>query len=152
MSKESFVRIKKMNKLSRPWQATFLVIFGGLKILINIVLLFFLLVMNEWFGEWLSQFNPNLIVLSAINFTIIIPIIFSIVLSFLIIRGLWIGKKWAPIFLTIIHGVALAFMGILMISDSHWAIPFAIVLFILALDIECWIHPFFNQCLRSTKK
>jgi hypothetical protein len=134
-----------MNKFSRPWQATFLMIFGSLKILINIVLLFLFFVMNEWFSTWLSQFNPNFVVLSAINSTIIIPIILSIVLSFFIIHGLWFGKKWAPIFLTIIHGITLLLMGILIISDSHWAIPFAIILFILALDIECWLHPFFNQ-------
>lgn len=134
-----------MKKITRPWQATTLAILGSLKIGINVVFSIFLLFFPIVLGTFLSHYNPELIVLSALKMTIFIPIIISIVLGIFLVRGLWKGQKWAPIFLTITHSFALLLMGLWMLSDSRWAIPFAIVLFFVALEIECWIHPFFKR-------
>lgn len=134
-----------MNKIPRPWQATILAGLNSLKIFTNILLVGILTFFPVLFGTWMSQYNPELIVLSALKSTVFIPIIGSIIFGIFLVRGLWKGQKWAPIFLTIFHGVALLFMGLWMTSDTRWAIPFAIILFLIALDIECWIHPFFKH-------
>ncbi len=142
---ESFARMSIMKKINRPWQALILAFLGGSKVAINTILLFLLLFFPLSFGTWLSQYNPELIVVSALKPIVFIPIALSIVLGIFLVRGLLKGQKWAPIFLTITHGIALLFMGLWMISDSRWAIPLAIFLFLLALEIECWIHPFFKR-------
>lgn len=134
-----------MKKILRPWQATTLSLLGGAKVFFDLSILILLLFFPLQFGSWLSQYNPELIVLSALKPIVFIPIALSVVLGIFLVRGLWKGQKWAPIFLTITHGIALLFMGLWMISDSRWAIPLAIFLFLLALEIECWIHPFFKR-------
>lgn len=134
-----------MKKINRPWQATTLSALGSIKIAINILLIVALLFFPISFGTWLSQYNPELIVVSAFKNTIFIPIILSIILETFVVQGLWKGQKWAPIFLTITHGLSLILVVLWMTSDSMWAIPFAIILFLLALEIECWIHPFFKR-------
>lgn len=134
-----------MKEINRPWQALILTFLGGSKVVINTIFLFLLLFFPVSLGTWLSQYNPELIVLSALKPIVFLPIILSIILGIFLIRGLWKGQKWAPIFLTITHGITLLLMGLWMMSDSHWAIPLAIFLFLLALEIECWIHPFFKR-------
>lgn len=134
-----------MNKIHRPWQATILAGLSSLKIFVNILLVGVLIFFPSSFGTWMSQYNSELIVLSALKATVLIPIIGSILLGVFLVRGLLKGQKWAPIFLTIFHGIALLFMGIWITGDTRWAIPFAIVLFLIALEIECWIHPFFRH-------
>lgn len=133
-----------MRNITRPWQATTLAILGGTKLVLNLVIIFVLLLAQNWLGTWLSQFNPELFVVTAIKPIIFLPLFISILILFFVVRALWIGKRWAPIFLTIIHGIALILMGLWMLSDTRWAIPFAITLFVLALDIECWCNPFFK--------
>ena len=134
-----------MKKITRPWQATFLTLIAGFKMVANSLILLLLLFAREWFGTWLSQFNPEFIVISAIKPIIFLPLLGSIILAFFFMRGLWKGQKWAPITLVFLHGLALILMGLWAISDTRWAIPFAITLFIVALEIECWIHPFFKS-------
>jgi hypothetical protein len=134
-----------MKKINRPWQALILAFLGGAKVLINSILLFLLLFFPLSLGAWLSQYNPELIVLSALKPIVFLPIVLSIILGAFLIQGLWKGQKWAPIFLTITHILTILLMGLWMMSDSRWAIPLAIFLFLLALEIECWIHPFFKQ-------
>ncbi len=134
-----------MKKITRPWQATTLAIIAGLKMSINFIIVLFLLFIRDWFGTWLSQFNPELIVITAVKPIIFLPFLGSIILSFFFMRGLWKGQKWAPITLVIIHGLSLILMGLWTISIPQWAIPFSITLFFLALEIECWIHPFFKS-------
>ncbi len=134
-----------MKKITRPWQATTLAILGGSKLVITLVIMLALLGAQGWLGAWLAQFNPELIVVSVIKPIIFLPLLISILILFFVVRAIWTGKRWAPIFLTTIHAIALILMGLWMFSDARWAIPFAITLFILALDIECWCHPFFKK-------
>ena len=141
----SFVRLLLMKKITRPWQATTLAILGGTKLVLLLIILFTLLLAQDWLGMWLSQFNPELIVVMAIKPIIFLPLILFILVLHFIVRALWIGRLWAPMFLTFIHGISLVLMGLWMLGDARWAIPFAITLFILALDIECWINPFFKK-------
>jgi phosphate starvation-inducible membrane PsiE len=88
--------------------------------------------------------HPNFIVITALQNIVLLPFFLGLILHFFVIRGLWKGQKWSPVFLTILHGVALALSAFWMTGDTHWAIPFSILLFFLALEIECWIHPYFN--------
>jgi len=134
-----------MKKITRPWQATILAVLAGLKMASNSIILLLLLFVRDWFGNWLSQFDPELIVITAVKPIIFIPLIASILISFFFMRGLWKGQRWAPILLAVLHGLALLLMGLWTLSDTRWAIPFAIMLFIVALEIECWVHPFFKR-------
>ncbi len=134
-----------MKKITRPWQATILAVIAGVKMVSNFIILLLLLFVRDWFGNWLSQFDPELIVITAVKPIIFIPLIGSILISFLFMRGLWKGQRWAPILLVILHGLAFLLMGLLTLSDTLWAIPFAIMLFLVALEIECWVHPFFKR-------
>ena len=134
-----------MKKINRPWQVLILVFWGSIKVIINTILLLLLLFFPIALGSWLSQYNPELIVLSALQPIVFLPLFLCVVLGVFLIRGLWRGQKWAPIFLIITHGIAFLLMGLWMTNDSRWAIPFSISLFLLALEIECWLHPFFKQ-------
>lgn len=134
-----------MKKIYRPWQATTLAILGGSKLVLNLVVIFALLLAQKQLGVYLAQFNPELIVVTAIKPIIFLPLALSSIILYFVMRGLWNGQRWAPIFLTVIHGISLGLMGLWIFGDARWAIPFAITLFILALDIECWISPYFAK-------
>lgn len=134
-----------MKKINRPWQVFVLAFLGSAKVITNTLLLLLLLFFPISLGKWLSQYNPELIVLSALKPIVFFPLFLFIILGIFLVRGLWRGQKWAPIFLTITHGITFLLMGLWMTSDSRWAIPLAISLFLLALEAECWIHPFFRR-------
>lgn len=134
-----------MKNITRPWQATLLAFLGGIKFSLNSIIFLLLLFFKGWFGEWLSQFDPNLIVISAIKPSLLIPIFISIVFLFFVIRGLWKGQKWAPVFLVCIHGIGLLLTLFWGFESWQWIIPTGILLFFMALEIECWRDPFFNQ-------
>ena len=134
-----------MKNINRPWQALVLIILGSVKLLANVLILLVLLLAQDWLGPWLAQFNPELIVVSAIKPIIFVPLILSSVIIALVVSGLIKGKRWAPIFLTVIHSISLILMGLWIFGDARWAIPFALTLFVLALDIECVFSPFFKK-------